>query len=727
MNEMFSQGGKGSVGIQTNKQAIARHFGVKQSEVIYAEVGKDIAGYKVIYDKVTQKSYSLPTVLNTGTTIVSLSVGGILTLTGGPIDLGALAVNRGEFITLPGSFDSGANLLVRNELLTHDDKQYRWDGSYPKVVPASSSPEETGGIHAGAWVGVRDITSEDLGQPTSSWLIGKAATLQDLKSFDVVEGFTYETDGYDTVGDKGDGKYVISSTIGDDPELATLCTNGLYAILQHDGVIKMEQLGAKFGSDANVEPNVDSWPAFYAAYTLCRRREYKRGLQFILSGQSYRVSKPVLITSCMKLTVKDESQTTRIFYDGGKVTPEEVPDIPGVYAGSGDTPIQYQNIIGYCIFVHRMAGATAAHTYYSSLFGVWFKPSSLFTRGYADYGLYVPYIAKCEIKNARFEHCSYGRYSRDTWSLQETGTVYFQGNSPVTNGIGYWNEPSYAGTSAGGAGGTSNILNIVGTNGFRTAFKIASWTYSVINGSHIGGAGTSVAWEFHWSRGITVNGFGMEGVRNKDTDTGFMRFYNSSVCVTSVTAAADVQVAGRYLIQCSGISKVDFREMALQAMTNTGTALNLCSVETGASLIVGDVQNDSIITAVGSVVGKLDSNILFTGTVGISNTSSGTTNVVTFSRNIAKWRYRGTALEVYLDMAWTGGPATGSFNIYGLPVTANMSCTLPVRTGSFNAVPTSIVLEGTSRVVLGTATNVTDFPVPATGALLLTGSYVYHA
>ena len=67
MNEMFSQGDKGSTGILTNKQAVARHFGVKHSEVVYFSVGVDLGGYKVIYDKETQRAYSpqvlLPLVL----------------------------------------------------------------------------------------------------------------------------------------------------------------------------------------------------------------------------------------------------------------------------------------------------------------------------------------------------------------------------------------------------------------------------------------------------------------------------------------------------------------------------------------------------------------------------------------------------------------------------------------------------------------------------------------
>lgn len=51
MNEMFSQGGKGSAGILTNKQAIARKFSVEHPEVCYAKSSQPLTGYKVIYDK----------------------------------------------------------------------------------------------------------------------------------------------------------------------------------------------------------------------------------------------------------------------------------------------------------------------------------------------------------------------------------------------------------------------------------------------------------------------------------------------------------------------------------------------------------------------------------------------------------------------------------------------------------------------------------------------------
>ncbi|WDR21455.1 tail fibers protein [Salmonella phage vB_SenM_UTK0005] len=158
MNEMFSQGGKGSTGILTNKQAVARHFGVKQSEVVYFSVGVDLGGYKVIYDKDSQRAYSLPIGIPAGTTAISLSTAAILVHSAGSVDLGALAVSREEYVTLSGSFDFGATLNVKNELLTYTDGKYRWDGAFPKTVAAGSTPMTTGGVGIGAWLSVGDTS-----------------------------------------------------------------------------------------------------------------------------------------------------------------------------------------------------------------------------------------------------------------------------------------------------------------------------------------------------------------------------------------------------------------------------------------------------------------------------------------------------------------------------------------------------------------------------------------
>ena len=158
MNEMFSQGGKGSTGILTNKQAVARHFGVKQSEVVYFSVGALLTGYKVIYDKVSQRAYSLPADIGSGVTAVSLSPAGVLVHSAGNVDLGALAVAREEYVTLPGSFDTGVTVNTKNELVVFTDGKYRWDGALPKEVPEGSTPDSTGEVKLGAWVSVGDAS-----------------------------------------------------------------------------------------------------------------------------------------------------------------------------------------------------------------------------------------------------------------------------------------------------------------------------------------------------------------------------------------------------------------------------------------------------------------------------------------------------------------------------------------------------------------------------------------
>lgn len=173
MNEMFSQGGKGSTGILTNKQAVARHFGVKQSEVVYFSVGVDLGGYKVIYDKETQRAYSLPANIAPGTTAINLSTAAVLVHSAGSIDLGELALSREEYVTLPGSFDTGATLNVKNELLTHAGGMYRWDGTLPKTVAPGSTPTSTGGVVLGAWVSVGNAAlRQELSSPGGTGLIG---------------------------------------------------------------------------------------------------------------------------------------------------------------------------------------------------------------------------------------------------------------------------------------------------------------------------------------------------------------------------------------------------------------------------------------------------------------------------------------------------------------------------------------------------------------------------
>lgn len=223
MNEMFSQGGKGSTGILTNKQAVARHFGVKQSEVVYFSVGALLTGYKVIYDKESQRAYSLPADIDSGVTAVSLSPDGVLVHSAGNVDLGALAVSREEYVTLPGSFDTGVTVNAKNELVVFTDGKYRWDGELPKVVPAGSTPDSTGEVKLGAWVSVGDASLRSgLISEKGSMLIGNSEIVFDnlnsalnFSSFEL--GKQVRIKGYNSPGDGGESFFVVvpyTETVG---------------------------------------------------------------------------------------------------------------------------------------------------------------------------------------------------------------------------------------------------------------------------------------------------------------------------------------------------------------------------------------------------------------------------------------------------------------------------------------------------------------------------------
>ncbi|MGH1594124.1 hypothetical protein ACRBEJ_08875 [Yersinia proxima] len=73
------------------------------------------------------------------------------------------AIKEFGFITMD-SFEDGATLDNSSQVLRWESngEYYRWDGSFPKVVPAGSTPASTGGIGAGAWVSIGDASARQL-------------------------------------------------------------------------------------------------------------------------------------------------------------------------------------------------------------------------------------------------------------------------------------------------------------------------------------------------------------------------------------------------------------------------------------------------------------------------------------------------------------------------------------------------------------------------------------
>lgn len=69
------------------------------------------------------------------------------------------AIRNYGYITMD-SFEDGATLTLPNQTLRYEanGEYYRWDGEFPKIVPAGSTPDSTGEVKLGAWVSVGDAS-----------------------------------------------------------------------------------------------------------------------------------------------------------------------------------------------------------------------------------------------------------------------------------------------------------------------------------------------------------------------------------------------------------------------------------------------------------------------------------------------------------------------------------------------------------------------------------------
>ena len=128
------------------------------------------------------------------------------------------------YVILTGkTFTTGATINYPNEVLlnTDDGEYYKWTGSFasgPKVVPANSTPESTGGIGPGVWLGVGYAAlSSQLSKPNGASLIGGSVfvveTFADALNSVDVKSSMMQTLCHHKSG-LGGAEYVKTGTIG---------------------------------------------------------------------------------------------------------------------------------------------------------------------------------------------------------------------------------------------------------------------------------------------------------------------------------------------------------------------------------------------------------------------------------------------------------------------------------------------------------------------------------
>lgn len=135
MNNQLAQP-KGSTAKIVNKQSIARIAQCKTSEVTYTSLGAPLAGYKVIYDKVAQVAYWLPTELPSNSVLESFNDSTLVYSSNGVET--SVALSPISALLVPATFG------LTSELASWQGTRGQWD-----IWPTMSSPVTAAGISFG--------------------------------------------------------------------------------------------------------------------------------------------------------------------------------------------------------------------------------------------------------------------------------------------------------------------------------------------------------------------------------------------------------------------------------------------------------------------------------------------------------------------------------------------------------------------------------------------------
>lgn len=156
-----------------------------------------------------------------------------------------------------GTFDAGYTLTNNRQTLAYGNVEYSWSGAFPKVVPAGSTPETTGGVGAGAWVDRTDVTlRSDINVVTKKFsnVAQMKAGVQLGDEGKYVSWISYH-DGWAVTGVSGgnSGLVVPAGTgIADDGSLFDT-DSGLQVKALFDGSVSAEQFGCRDQTDCTAQ------------------------------------------------------------------------------------------------------------------------------------------------------------------------------------------------------------------------------------------------------------------------------------------------------------------------------------------------------------------------------------------------------------------------------------------------------------------------------------------
>ncbi|ELY4078531.1 phage tail protein [Cronobacter sakazakii] len=396
------------------------------------------------------------------------------------------AISAYGYITLD-SFEDGNTLTLPNQVLRIEatGEYYRWDGAFPKTVPANSTPETTGGIGAGKWLSVGDATlREDLATGQQAALIG----YEDGTVKSALDEFSAKT-GFNAVGrflNLSELRAQAPSSAGQIVYVASAAS--ATATEKHYG-------GGHFQSfDNSTSPIADDGGIIIvpSTGTLAWRR-----INFTAYDMQFWGVKPDGVTDNAEAITKacgyaKNNHVELVFPSGNVKSSEAFPfhskmSVRGAGRESSffskttnnkyfvDASLQVDALLVMLPDVYNPAGHEMdTFCFKPKIEGITFQRDSLTVDNLCNYGMWGQKLAAPIIRDANFYGAYIGLYG-EVWFLFEAKSVQCFGVP----------GRSYAGVSIAKSvngkyvsSGTSLNFDLVNVVGFANAFIIANMSYS---------------------------------------------------------------------------------------------------------------------------------------------------------------------------------------------------------------------------------------------------------
>lgn len=398
------------------------------------------------------------------------------------------AIAQYGYITLD-SFEDGNTLTLPNQVLRLEatGEYYRWDGAFPKTVPANSTPETTGGIGAGKWLSVGDATLRgDLATGQQAALIG----YEDGTVKDVLDQLTKVTkkDGFNSVG-----RFLNLTELRNVTPAAKDII--VYVASSASASHAETHLGGGFFQSVD---NVQAWPddggivIKPATGTLVWRR-----INFTAYDMQFWGVKPDGVTDNAEAITKacgyaKNNHVELVFPSGNVKSSEAFPfhskmSVRGAGRESSffskttnnkyfvDASLQVDALLVMLPDVYNPAGHEMdTFCFKPKIEGITFQRDSLTVDNLCNYGMWGQKLAAPIIRDANFYGAYIGLYG-EVWFLFEAKSVQCFGVP----------GRSYAGVSIAKSvngkyvsSGTSLNFDLVNVAGFANAFIIANMSYS---------------------------------------------------------------------------------------------------------------------------------------------------------------------------------------------------------------------------------------------------------